>query len=624
MAYFKEEVTDLVNTRFGHAEEYAEDALADSSSYLGQLSSALVSFSPTFIDLGYEIPVIPTNDYLPDEPSIPVLTPRTIQRIEVPSLSEVTVPTVTVPNLITTPPVITFPDAPSDLDVADPGEMPTISTDFDIPPRPTYTLPTLPTLDDLALPAAPSISVPVFDATAPTINLDAPTSTFAYNEEVYQAALMTAIEDKLIAMLADGGTGLGSDVEDAIWERARNRVESERERRHDETLEYFSSRGWTVPPGVLAARLKEVDTESSRQLLDINRDIAVEQARLAHEQLKAIIATVVQYEGISRQHADQVANRAFESAKYTQQVAFEVFNSLVAAYNLELDVYKTTAAVFESRIRSTLIELEKYKAELEGAQLASDLQERYLKIYNLQLQGIQIMADMYKTEMQSAEVRAGVERIKLETYREKVNAYSARVSAKTAEYNAYQARIAGELGKAQVFESQVRANISTMEGAKIQADINIAQANATIQRNNSLIQRYSAEIEAYKAETQAAISELQASIGAYGLQLQGYDSSVRLAATKIDAEVKTYDTQMSHETNRVQLMLKEAEINLQAALESHKIHVEALKAGANVSAQLAASAMSSVSAAAQLSYDGGHRYSDSDSNVTQHIYSHSS
>jgi hypothetical protein len=623
MAYLVNEVTDLVNSRFLLSQANIDATMNDSEEFLSQMTNAITVFSPDFMDLNFDFPVVPTNDYSPTAPSIPNTSARTVARISVPDLSNVTIPNVVVPTLVVTPPTITFPSAPNAIAIEDPGSMPVISTEFDIPNRPIYTLPVVPTFTELTLPNKPEYTSIFFNEVAPIMTMVSPVVTFNYNEQAYQTALMSAIEAKLLTSLTSGGTGLGAEIEAAIWDRARNRLEVEHVKLHDDTLSYFSSRGWTTPPGVLAARIKEVSTETTRQLLDLNRDISVEQARLAQEQIKVIIATVVQYEGISRQHADQVANRCFESAKYTQQVAIDIFNTVVAQHTLELEAYKTAAAIFESRIRTALVDLERYKAEMEGARLSSDLQERYLRIYTAQLQGIQIMSEMYKTEMQSAEIRGNLERIKLETYREKVNAYSARLSARTAEYEGYSASINGELAKSQVFESQVRANISTMEGVKIQADINIAQANAIIQRNNSLVARYSAEIDGYKAETQAAISELQGTLSAYGLQLQGYDSAIKLAAVKMDADVKSSDIRLSHENNRVQLQLKENEINLSMALDTHKIQVEALKSGANVSAQLAAAAMSSVSAAAQLSYSGSHGYSDSDSLSTQHIYTHS-
>jgi hypothetical protein len=58
-------------------------------------------------------------------------------------------------------------------------------------------------------------------------------------------------------------------------------------------------------------------------------------------------------------------------------------------------------------------------------------------------------------------------------------------------------------------------------------------------------------------------------------------------------------------------MLKEADLNLAAALRAHDIQVDAIKAGANVSAQLAASALASVSASAGLDYRGGYDHTTS-------------
>lgn len=92
----------------------------------------------------------------------------------------------------------------------------------------------------------------------------------------------------------------------------------------------------------------------------------------------------------------------------------------------------------------------------------------------------------------------------------------------------------------------------------------------------------------------------------FGRQVGLYEADVRLMAAKIDGEIKSYDVQMQHETNRITVQLKEAEINLQTVLEAYKVQIEAIRAGGTIYAQLAASAMSSVSAAAQMSFRGGY------------------
>lgn len=92
----------------------------------------------------------------------------------------------------------------------------------------------------------------------------------------------------------------------------------------------------------------------------------------------------------------------------------------------------------------------------------------------------------------------------------------------------------------------------------------------------------------------------------FARQVALYEADVRLMAVKMDGAIKSYDVQMQHETNRITVQLKEAEVNLQTILEAYRVQIEAIRAGGNIYAQLAASAMSSVSAAAQMSFRGGY------------------
>jgi hypothetical protein len=63
--------------------------------------------------------------------------------------------------------------------------------------------------------------------------------------------------------------------------------------------------------------------------------------------------------------------------------------------------------------------------------------------------------------------------------------------------------------------------------------------------------------------------------------------------------------------------LKQAEVNMHNALTQAQIQVEAIKGAAMVAAQLSASAMSAVSAGANMSASGN--LSDSTSTITQTI-----
>jgi hypothetical protein len=108
----------------------------------------------------------------------------------------------------------------------------------------------------------------------------------------------------------------------------------------------------------------------------------------------------------------------------------------------------------------------------------------------------------------------------------------------------------------------------------------------------------------------------------FGNEVQLYDADIRLASVQIEAEIKSYEVQMQHEINIINLLLKQAEINLNVLLENYKIQTEAIRAGAQIYAQLAASALSSVSAGAQMSYRGGYDYSYNDSTSRSYSESH--
>jgi len=80
----------------------------------------------------------------------------------------------------------------------------------------------------------------------------------------------------------------------------------------------------------------------------------------------------------------------------------------------------------------------------------------------------------------------------------------------------------------------------------------------------------------------------------------------RGATTSLDAQVKEYDARIAQGRNHSELLLKEAEININSFLGNLQLQIEVAKAGANVSSQLAASALSMVNVTARLGHDTEH------------------
>jgi len=372
------------------------------------------------------------------------------------------------------------PEAPSDEELT--------PATVSIPGRPTFSTVTIPT-----------ITIPSYDIVEPDVN-------FNYSESEYSSDLNTVLIEAVKNAVENGGTGLGEEVEAAIWERGRNRTELENERLYAETEEYFESRGYEIPPGMLSGRLLEITKEINRNNQQLNYEISIEQARLAKEHSQFIISSAIQLEGQEKELFNATAARLLEAAK--------------AAVEVILTTYKT-----------------------------------------------------------------------------KVDAYVAKLQASSLE----------------------------VEIAKTQAEV-------VTKSNENLVSIYQSDIEAYKIRVATELSIVENIAKVYSYKVAGYEADAKAIAVTLDGQIEEYKAKISQANNQTELSLKEAELTLQGYLGAMNLTAEGQKAISNISAQLAASALSSVSASASLGdslsrgVSTGYSYNHSLSNTAnlseQHYYPH--
>jgi hypothetical protein len=361
------------------------------------------------------------------------------------------------------------PEAPSDADLT-PGDV---------------SVPVMGTLNNITVPTI----------TIPTYTLVAPTDELVFNEPVYQSDLQNALKTALKDFVENGGTGLGSTVEDALWARARARQDILNERAYNEAEEYFASRGYTIPPGALGGRLTEASAEQIRGDAQLNYEISIEQARLARAQSEYSINAAINLEGQDKVKFTAMADRTLEAAKATVQVVLNLF------------------------------------------------------------------------------------------------------------------------------DGKVREYIAKMDGTKTEVEAEKIKVDAAVAANSSIIDEYNANVEKYKTQLINEISIVEQVAKVYGYKIAGYETDAKVAAVDLDAQIKVYQGNIDQANNQTTLTLKEAELAVQSYLGALQLSSEAIKASGNISAQIAASALSAVNASASLgdSYsrswdvDHGYRYSLSNS-----------
>lgn len=334
----------------------------------------------------------------------------------------------------------------------------------------------------------PGVSIP--SIVVPSSDFGALETDFSFSEPVYASQLAEDVKAALISYIANGGTGLGAAVEAALWARALARQELDNERVYDEALNYFAARGFTIPPGALTGKLAEAVAEQTRATAQMNYEIMIEQARLAQANTHHVLTVSVQLEGVEKEFADKVANRAFESARSACEIVINTYNAKIAAYATELEKGKTEAVVADMKVK---------------AQIAQG--DQAVKVYAADI-------DKYKTD------------------------------------------VAQELG---IIESVAKV---------------------------------------------------------YGYKVAGYEADAKVAIGVLDAQVEAFKGRLIQANNQTQLTLKEAELVLQSYIAALALQEESTRGAAGIAAQIAASALNSVNASANLGYTIGKSQSESTGHAT--------
>ena len=273
------------------------------------------------------------------------------------------------------------PEAPSDEDLT-PGDV---------------TAPVVGTLNEITV---PTISIP-------TYTLVAPTDELVFNEPIYQSDLQDALKTALQDFVENGGTGLSSDVEDALWTRSRARQALLNERTYNEAEEYFASRGYTIPPGALGGRLTEALAEQTRADALLNDEIIIKQAELARAQSEYTMNAAINLEGQDKEKFTAMANRTLEAAKATVQVVLSLYDSKVKEYVAKVEATKLIVEAEKVKVDAGVAAnkgtIEAYKADVDKykTQLLSEIAivEQIAKVYGFKIAGYEADAKVATLEL---------------------------------------------------------------------------------------------------------------------------------------------------------------------------------------------------------------------------------
>jgi hypothetical protein len=206
----------------------------------------------------------------------------------------------------------------------------------------TATPPTIDTtqyrVDYPTKPVEPSL----IDATMAPLPTDFPSwvdpSAIITGDTTYVSSLLTALKSKLLRDLQEGSIGIEPAIEQAIFDRERERALLEYQDEIDRTAANWARGGFPLPNGGLRAAQNKVEINFTNKRLDMSRDIAIKSFELALQNSHFIIQQIVAVENMLVHWAEAVATRIFEASKAAAELT-------ISSFRAKLDGVKEQALV---------------------------------------------------------------------------------------------------------------------------------------------------------------------------------------------------------------------------------------------------------------------------------------
>jgi len=579
---------------------YANSQINATHDYIRQLGLAVADLTPPAIEAEF-----PTVDAAP----VPVTSlPPEMQQVvwQMPGLPTEFSGTLNIDAYMPEP----FDETPPELSY---GAAPTAPTDT-LPNAPqidfTYdepvldlTLPETPELLSLNVSSFGGINIPTIDFEIPELNLVAPSIREYTPGEEYTSALLDTISAELLDRIQNGGTGLNPDVEQALWDRARERELRQKQDSIDE-LERMEAMGFAFPPGVYLDARQKLTREHDYNIANLSREIMIAQAELEQKNVQQALEAATVLERQNMEYANQVEQRLFEAARYATEAGISIYNAKVQAYAAYLDAYKAKVQIYEAQVRAEMTKVEAYKAEIDAELAKAQVNRALVDQYKTQVDAALANVEVFKAQILAIQSKADIEKLKVEIFGEQVRGYAAQINAYTASVEGYRAEIAAEESKQSAFTSQVQAYAAEVDAQTKAIEAKIGEYTAKIRAKELEWEGYkaSADAESARARSIAANNESLAA---------AYRAEVSAISAYNDTLTKQWQAALDQAQRVSEIGVSAAKANAELYMTTRSLALDAAKVGAQVSAQLGAAALSAMNVSE--SYSVSNSYSGSES-----------
>lgn len=524
------------------------------------------------------------------------------------------------------PPMPSLPAMPEE--PADPGE-PTLLAAPDRPVLPAYEAPDttvneaapvyadftasvpIPTLRPIVLPDPPVLQLDTieFEGVRPVFDIDVPDAAmFQFTPGTYQPLMVTELQAAILSVL-QGGTGVAPEVENALFERARERETELSNRDIDTISNEFAARGWKYPPGSLARRIDRVRSDASLKISQLNRDQYIEGWRIEVEQFRAVLSSAIGLEEVWLRQFTESERMRFEAAKAQLEFALQVFNAQVTLINAQAQLYSIDAQVMRDRIAAEEAKIRVYAAELEAKRIIGELNAQDVQIYVERIRALATNADIYRARVEGYVAKFREVDARLALFREQLgsnvtlaNIYETDVRAFGELTNAQKSRDERFQVKAQIFSTKTEAK--KIEYESILAAYNQNFKIAELQRDT-----FTANSERIRELIAAESGRIDAVVNRYQAIASQVEAKSEVEKARYSLLLSAAQAQIERMKAAADILTKNGEINIQSALQAQNLTIRARETAASTLAQLAAGLTAAANVNASISNTYGNSIS---------------
>jgi len=580
---------------------WADDSFKATQETIEYLSEFLASdaLQPVPITVDFNIPAGLGDPFTrPDRPVAPDTEFAPVNVPQAPNIQTVSPPTMPVPPEDTLqPPGIDEPTPPVPY-VPSYANAPQV-TDPTFPDVPEYILPDVPVLQDIVLPDVPVIDLPTFTAEPPVINFSAPSNVIDDFNEMYQPVMADEVADVINQML-QGSIGIPQSVWDQIWDRAKQQVEIQGQRDVEQAMNEWASRGFTLPPGVVDLRVERARQNTSNQSSELLRTQVIEENKILIENFRFAVAQGIALDTMLGQlHANEY-NRLLAIQTLAVQAALNTFQSQVALFNAQTNLYETESRVYVAELEGQRVILELYKTELEGQLAIGQLNEQAVRIYTEQVNALQANIDLYEAQLKAVQTQVDVDRARIDSYSATIQAEATKVQAKTAEWEGYSAAWDGQRAKASVFNSEAQAYLARAQAysSEVQGLLGVNRAN--IDAEQLKLQSFASQLAQVNTFYEAESRRIAGTAQIFQGQSRLYTADGAVESSRVQADTAQYNATVAKSQIDAQLQLEKARTNIAQLQRLLALELDGIQTIATVQSQLTASSLSAVNLSAQV------------------------